>query len=450
MPDRALVVLDQVSCSALDHELGLRGLPLSHPVMLDYVPRTTPVGHATISTGVPPSTHRVQGRTWYEHGPLSLLKHEIGHAVTHRRPVPPDPLHVIGASNLAGRLRGDGMASIVAVAAKDFIPFLFGAWDCDVVVYPFDVMPGRLPGGGLGLSIVFVAWTSAGHGALSGAWPAIAAQLAAMAPVGATTSTPAPAALTSLPHVHVATWQLPASWGTAKLSYAPHWRTYLMASANMLDDGYTDIAQRLLARLPQPRAHLQSCFSTDAYGHASGPGMPDHVGSVARGVARALRLAGKGYKVGVTSDHGGRLTPNVAAYDPAAATIAGTALPVGHHYKDGDHVVGYSFAPGRAPSGPPRFWVSTPAGLAPFTVPSHMTVRSYHAQQRPAWKVSGDLSTRVAGLASRGGGGDHGLCETGGFVAAIDNEVPAWSPNATSSHLPGRLDDVADWFLGLT
>ena len=144
MVDRALLVLDQVSRPTLDTELATQGLGRSSPVALDYIPRTTPVGHATISTGAPPSIHRVQGRTWYEH--TSLTKHEVKNAVSLVRPGPTSTFDYLARNSLADKLRTAEVKSVVAVAAKDFIPYLFGAWDCDVIVYPFDVFPSTLPG----------------------------------------------------------------------------------------------------------------------------------------------------------------------------------------------------------------------------------------------------------------------------------------------------------------
>lgn len=445
MLNRALLVLDQVSRPALDRELAHQGLTPSTPVTLDYLPRTTPVGHATISTGAPPSVHRVQGRTWYEHG--ALTRHDVGQAVTLTRPNAAAPLHHLATNSLAANVRSVDAGSIVAVAAKDFIPFLFGAWDCDVVVYPFDVAPAPVAsqGGAIGLSIVFVAWTASGAVALARSWAHITTTLSGMCPPGTTMHAPPPSPAAALPAVHLVTWLIPTHWGSVPASFAPAWRNYVLASADTIDDGYTTIGQTLLGHLPAPHALLQSCFATDAHGHASGPSSAAYTGSVAAGVLRAQRLAAAGFKVGVTSDHGGRDTPRVAGYDRSAATIDGVALPTSSvHYKDGDHVVGY--APGSASA----FWTSASPTLTPFTVPAAMVARSYHPAQRPAWRVTGDNATRIDKVGARPGGGDHGLCASGGTVDPIDNEVPAWSPNGRSSHTPAMLDDIRAWFLGLT
>lgn len=61
---KALMILDQVP---------FRRIPASWPsgwlkprkLALQHLPRTTPVGHATISTGLEPNVHRIQGRLWY-------------------------------------------------------------------------------------------------------------------------------------------------------------------------------------------------------------------------------------------------------------------------------------------------------------------------------------------------------------------------------------------------
>lgn len=309
----------------------------------------------------------------------------------------PDPFATIGRHNLAAQLRTERVAGIVAVAAKDFIPYLFGAWDCDVIAYPFDVVPRPIAshGNSIGLEIVFVTFTAAGARALAAAWPRIASILQSMAnptiPSGASMMTPTPSASASLAQLHLATWLLPPAWGPTTAAVASSWRQYISTFADAIDDRYSEIALALARQLPRPRAILQSCFSTDSHGHTLGPSAMRYQQSVGNGVDRARRLATGGFVVGVTSDHGGRDTRAVATYDRAAGTVAGAALPTAAtHFKDGDHIVGYASAATTT-----SFWVSTPNGLMPFVVPPSVTARSYHPTQVPAWKVVGDVSTRI-------------------------------------------------------
>lgn len=81
----ALLIVDQVSYSAFSEER--RRLPLSalqawHKVRLGYVPRTTPTGHATISTGLVPAEHMVQGRNWYARNGIGWASRSVDDIVS--------------------------------------------------------------------------------------------------------------------------------------------------------------------------------------------------------------------------------------------------------------------------------------------------------------------------------------------------------------------------------
>jgi hypothetical protein len=77
---------------------------------------------------------------------------------------------------LLPRVASGDDAIIVAAAAKNFIPFLFGAWDTDVSVYPRTIAPEAHPPG-FGIDVVFDAFTPRGHAVI----PSIASQLSALA-----------------------------------------------------------------------------------------------------------------------------------------------------------------------------------------------------------------------------------------------------------------------------
>ena len=61
---KALLILDQVPYQRFVTAISPTW-PQPSQVVLNHIPRTTPVGHATISTGREPRDHRIQGRLWY-------------------------------------------------------------------------------------------------------------------------------------------------------------------------------------------------------------------------------------------------------------------------------------------------------------------------------------------------------------------------------------------------
>lgn len=129
---KTLLIVDQ-----LRYDVARRFFTNATPIRLDYIPRATPVGHATISTGTTPSVHGVQGRKFWNH--------RLGRCLNLGQ-LPLDPGWG-GLSNLRGRTLFERIRSespgrgLVCVAAKAFIPFLFGAWAADICVYPATVRP---------------------------------------------------------------------------------------------------------------------------------------------------------------------------------------------------------------------------------------------------------------------------------------------------------------------
>lgn len=136
---RALVIVDQLGYDAVPTD-SARWPFVSSPrqLTLGYIPRTTPVGHATISTGAVPSVHLIQGREWCHAAisqPLNIDELPRG-GLDPRIAIP------LRRRSLAHRIRStEPSARIVIAAAKAFIPFLFGAEDADVSIYPTDTKP---------------------------------------------------------------------------------------------------------------------------------------------------------------------------------------------------------------------------------------------------------------------------------------------------------------------
>jgi hypothetical protein len=454
---KTLLVFDQVPPTALRSALDTSLQGDVRELSLDYVPRTTPVGHATISTGLVPSTHRIQGRSWYAVYGLMQNLHKIDEVVS---PTPGPLFHVIQQASLARRLRNAGSRGIVITAAKAFIPYLFGAWHSDVCVYPDSVRPlvYTTASGAkvVAMDLCFVTWTAAGHAALVAAWndiTAILATLTKLVPQTTITSfgpVPIPPVF---PNRHVVRWLFPLP--TVDQLVARFWAPVLGPITDDIDDFYTDLALEILRHMAEPRVLLQSCFSTDYQGHKHGPSSTEYSTAIRRSVARAQRLHGLG-PVAVTSDHGGRDTPLCWKYDASASTldVGGPrtfTLPSARVVSDGDHLVGYDHL-SLGPQ-PVEFLRVTPGGLVPMTVPAAVLQRSHHQAQVPRWLVLPSEDARITGHSITSGGGDHGACEKHGGLSDIDNRVPLWLLHVardTVAKYPSTLEDLAPWFVQLT
>jgi len=119
---KALVVVDQLPFAALPSDvLRWPFLAKAGRVALGYVPRTTPVGHATISTGLMPADHRIQGREWYMAAGGQLLRMMVDDLP--QGALDPRVARPLARHALARRIRSSNPdAGIVITAAKAFIP----------------------------------------------------------------------------------------------------------------------------------------------------------------------------------------------------------------------------------------------------------------------------------------------------------------------------------------
>jgi hypothetical protein len=170
-----LVVIDQLPPNKLkQHAARYPFVRSATSLSLGYIPRTTPVGHATISTGSLPSRHRIQGRTWFSNNSGGLL---VEHDVETLAAGTFDPgLHVwLQSHSLAAAVRARRPdAGIVVAAAKAFIPFVLGAESADLAVYPLDVKPGDVRGrGDLRVVVRIEAFTQQGRACLQNETAAI-------------------------------------------------------------------------------------------------------------------------------------------------------------------------------------------------------------------------------------------------------------------------------------
>lgn len=463
-----LMVLDQVGVSQFQHTLpnaSQKAWPAPRNLALSYLPRTTPVGHATISTGCWPANHQVQGRQWLSSGgTLSNVA-----LLPNLHPVTGTVFQQIHSNSLASKLRADAAhntAAIIAVATKDFIPFLFGAWDTDVSVYPRTTRPDSIANG-FAIDVVFDAFTAQGDSAVQQAMGNISSLAAGLIGSGWTTSwLPAVSGPTGGAHVrHTMRWQVPAAWGTSGAVVGRSWRSFIDAHIIDVDQFYTDVAQELLVHVDPnaPQIVLQSAVATDTYGHFHGPSSTQYSTALTAGIRRAELLHNGGWSVLVTSDHGGRDTPIWWTYasgpPPTVTSTTAVTLHAGAVILEGDHVVGYGLAnPGAAgPTIEKLDWQGAPASLIAVTaLPQNLLANSFHPAQRPSWIVLPDDNATIMDVPrspgkTLGGGGSHGACaDLLGNFSQIDGAVPlAWLGTLQPPSTATELRQVAGEFLRL-
>lgn len=457
---KTLLVFDQVTPAALRSALDPAIAAEVRELRLDYIPRTTPVGHATISTGQVPAVHRVQGRSWYAASGLTQNLHKVDSVVSPASPAAASVFHVVEQANLARRLRNAGSRGTVIAAAKSFIPYLFGAWHSDVCIYPDSIRPLVYPAARgaatVAMDLCFVTWTTAGHAALVSAWNDITTllgKLTALVPQTSISAPLPPQTPPGLPFRHLARWSF--QWPAVDQIVARLWAPALGPIADDIDDFYTDVSLEILHHMAGPVVLLQSCFSTDYQGHKHGPSSTEYSNSLRRSVSRAQRLHAFG-PVAVASDHGGRDTPKCWTYDESARTldVGGPQrflLPTARIVADADHLVGYDHL-SLGPQ-PVELLRVTATALIPMTVDPQILQRSHHQAQVPRWLVLPSNDARITHRTCVPGGGDHGACENHGVLSEDDNRVPLWllhTAPGTVTNYPSKLEDLAAWFVQLT
>lgn len=323
---KVFLVIDQLPASTF--KAGI------HRLKLPFIPRTTPVGHATLSMGALPHVHGVQGREWYRNVGGTLVQQKIDALPTATTPPGWRP------KTLAAKLRSNGASGIVISAAKAFLPFLFGAWDADVAVYPTTIAPSPVAAGGPQPKLLVVRakpFTQAGDFALRSSVTQLLTLFQTLALLAAPSSI-----VTSRWHSSGAFEIL---WWVDDLTKAA-WATLVDAHGPAIDTFYTDATLELLQHLGNSAVHVQSWFSTDFRGHRHGVGSKSYLQAVGAALSTLRRLQGQASIVVATSDHGGRLTPQKIDFDsrqpaPRAVTrgTSQVALPSAQHVvMSGDHL----------------------------------------------------------------------------------------------------------------
>lgn len=448
---KALLILDQVPYQRFVTAISPTW-PQPSQVVLNHIPRTTPVGHATISTGREPRDHRIQGRLWYVRTGARWDLVNIDD-VPRGNGFPPNIERLLRQQSMAARLRStapDG--PIVIVAAKGFIPFLLGAWDSDLSVYPTDVKPDRTTGQ---LSIVVESFSSHGNVVLANEAVALEAHLRLHAHVWAPGSTVTRSTNPTSPRGNQ--W-LELVWTVPAQRRPRGWFRLLQHHASGIDTFYSLMGRLLLDRLRDTSGSegtlLQSWFSTDWLGHQFTTGSREYGDALDCGLSVAQQLADDGFRVLLTSDHGGRATPAHLVYAPPVFEdqhgnpIHGLP-PSGPRdpapFLSGDHLIAY----GRHGHSAPDLFFWDGGAVQPVVLPRPEANASFHRDQVPDWLLlprQNELVARQSLPPGRPGGGSHGasvdtntapatLSSADKFVPVLAlGAPPGWQP---PTHLAG-------------
>jgi hypothetical protein len=433
--EKALIVIDQLGLASFAGR--------AHAVHLGYIPRTTPVGHATISTGQLPSAHGIQGREWFVRQGAGLTRRDINDLPLGAF----DPAHsaLLAASSMSRAIRARSRdARIVVAAAKAFIPFLFGASDSDVCVYPTDVRPRRTsPSSQPVLAVRVHPFTAAGSATVARCRAWLYSRMLVLVmridPQGTLAFRNAAGGILEL-HWRVSPPLVArAAWLAAIDRWGPE-----------IDRCYGEMAAYLLGNLDGPSDGylIHSWFSTDMRAHLHGNTHGDYHDAVDHALRYAAQLAATGSVVAITSDHGGRPTPQHLGWNGAQATdhlgnqilLRGAAQIL----LSGDHLVGYDLGGHGCPV---EYWDG--ARLRAAALPPRLIVDSFAPSQMPAWLTLPRITEKF-GDPALVNGGDHGACVDQGTLSGIDDTVPALVMGpAAQAAMPNRLHEVAGWFLGL-
>jgi hypothetical protein len=442
---KALIVIDQVGYDQLKPHL--KDLPTgAHvvPLRLGYIPRTTPVGHTTISTGKLPFEHRVQGRVWFKRIGGALLPQDID-----TLPIGSfDTVHRTELFDgcLARTIRRHNReARIVTVAAKAFIPFLIGGTDSDVLLYPTDTKPQLDDEGNWRVIVRVHPRTSAGVESVRRKHRWVLQQVKDLVkrhdPKGDVTGSWDP----DDPTVYEIDWVLSPEFPVRKF------KDVVLDYGWTFDEAYARVGNELLDDLEgdAPKFFLQSWFSTDMVGHLVGNSDPRYAAAVKHALLHVETLHRAGYLVVATSDHGGRCTSEVLLFEDGKATDpAGIPieLPSGAQVvRSGDHLVGYELAAPRdlvveSWDGSRRRSVTLQPGISQA---------SFASDQAPSWLLLPKLHQRYAEKREKGGG-DHGACAHDDTLSDVDDVVPLLTLGATNPPPPpSALDGVAAYFMSL-
>lgn len=373
MSRKALIIIDHLPARVFH---GMRE-ELAVPAVvgeleLGFIPRTTPVGHATISTGRLPCDHRVQGRRWYVRTGDEIEREDVEVLQV----VPPPGYRLSGLiqtaleeESIGACIRAQGNAPIVAAAGKGFLPFLLGGRAADVLIYPFSVQPEADGLGGYRLVVGVVAQTKSGYQALNAveqqlrnSFEILTAEVGLFTYEWVTRKTEDYEKQYRQPcdrdvQVLELHWVVPEDWYSAEKNdedresaVTLRWRNAMSPYWVRVDDEYERLSLKILEELERIRntdgVLLQSRFSTDTFGHRYGVEAEEYLSSVRASLQAVDRLVSAGFTVAVTSDHGGRPTPYLVRFDEDnRRTDPEIAMPehcdLKELFRSGDHLVGY-------------------------------------------------------------------------------------------------------------
>lgn len=441
----ALLIVDQLGYDDFQALVGSRHGNAT-PVNLPYIPRTTPVGHATISTGQIPLVHGVHGRVWH----LNVNGGLVGRDIDGLPDGVFDPQayqRILGASLVTRIRQRHPDAAIVVTAAKGFIPFLLGGERADIYLYPPTTFP-TYTGSDFRIS-VYLRWgTKKGEQALQRMTQSVATLWRTL--VGRIAPGCVVAFRWTATEMELQ-WVLPPA---ANFGVGRYWRALIGAHASEIDEFYSSVATTLLADLHSDdwKVLIQSWFSTDTFGHFFGTSSAEYRDALDRAMAFALQLSNKNFAVAVTSDHGGTAMRRANRYDASSGLAAAPqgmsiSIPGGAQriVLSGDHLVGYSTsAPGQPHA---SFWNGTTS--SPAVIPQHIAWQSFGGAHTPLWLLLPLETERFADSYRRGG--DHGASVTAnGTLSEVDGRVPwltlgVWSPPQP----PATLEQVARVFMSL-
>lgn len=441
---RALVIVDQLGFDAVPTNSARWPFVASpHRLTLGYIPRTTPVGHATISTGAVPSLHLIQGREWCH----SAVPHPLNIDDLPRGRLDPRIAIPLGRRSLARRIRNsDPRARIVIAAAKAFIPFLFGADDADVSIYPTETKPQKDTQGRYRLVICVDPRSSPGNASLHRRALDVFAQTQRFVRSLAPGSGLEFRMRHRILELH---WIVPSA-----LASPSAWRDLVVDHGPDIDAYYGNVAQLFAADLGSqdddaPTYLIHSWFSTDMRAHVLNPSHARYRQAVEASMDHVASLHRAGYTVAVTSDHGGRATPELVTWHKGVARDrSGATIPTRPAHRiilSGDHLVGYDAAP--APHPIIEYWNG--AALRTVALEPTILAASFARDQMPSWLLLPRHDEKFGGIGLINGG-DHGACvDPRGRVSDVDDGVPLFVAGPSPSTFPSRLDEVAAWFIGL-
>lgn len=467
-----LMIIDQVNFEGFNKLFKSQFAEVS-PVSLDYVPRVTPVGHATISLGSPPSDHGVHGRRWwvssYGQGGFECDLDK------YNRPDFDNNLkNYIIDNSLINKIKGNFKkkenvkVATVIVAAKAFIPFLFGAEKSDIFAFPPFVAPMYdKKNNKFYISVVFCAKSDEGKKVLRDSkldifkyWKKLIYHIEPGNGYAAYQS--------RVNNDLELQWVLDSSCG-GKPDISSYFHSLMKKYSPVVDDYYAFVGDLLLSRLEREYLNkyskclallVQSWFSTDTLGHAFGIESDEYKVGLQLAMSTAQDRVEQGYSVAITSDHGGSALRRPLQFRKKSQLVESESqgmymlkLPSADKvFECGDHLVGFN-KKGVVSNVRVLYEDRLSGWLDVGGVTDAIKMRSFSKSYMPLWlvlpKSERFYSHAIAKTPKVNPKGDHGASVEHGVLSKCDNVVP-WLvlPSASgfgkSMRIPNRLDEISD------